>query len=80
MSERNEHLGQREELRARRKRVSAEVESHRDSLRAALPLTAENESLDGEHIVTLALALKERLDELRGLDRKIRILTRELGG
>lgn len=79
MSERREHLGQREELRVRRKRVLVEVISHRDSLRAALPMLEEH-SMDGEHIVALALALKERLDELHGLDRKISILTRELDG
>ena len=79
MSERREHLGQREELRARKKRVAAEVASHRDSLRAALPVAAESEELDGEHVLALAIALNERLEELKGLNRKITILTRELG-
>lgn len=80
MSERREYIGEREELRLRCKRVAVEVDSHRDSLRAALPLTAEHDALDGDHIVVLALALKERLEELRGLDRKVAILTREIGG
>lgn len=80
MSERRENLGQREELRLRRKRVAAEVESHRDSLRAALPLVVEVEELDGEHVLVLALAFKERLDELAGLDRKIATLTQLLEG
>lgn len=80
MSERRENIGQREELRTRRKRVAAEILSHRDSLRAALPVTASAEELEGEHVLALAIALNERLEELKGLDKKISILTREIEG
>jgi len=80
MSERRENMGHREDLRTRRRIVSAEVQSHKDSIRAALPAVAEAEEIDAERVLNLALALKESRDELAGLDRKIAILTRELEG
>lgn len=78
MSERRENMGHREDLRARRKIVAAEILSHKDSIRAAIPAVAEAEEIDAEHVLNLALAMKESRDELAGLDRKIAILTREL--
>lgn len=78
MSERRENMGHREDLRARRKIVATEVQSHKDSIRAALPAVAEAEEIDAERVLNLALAMKESRDELAGLDRKIAILTREL--
>lgn len=80
MNERRGYIGHREELRARRKRVAAEVLSHRDSLRAALPVTAEAGELEGEHVVALALALHERGLELAEIDKRITAITQELGG
>ena len=80
MSERRENMGHREDLRTRRKIVAAEVQSCKDSIRAALPVAAAPFELDAEHVLHLALALKEGCDELAGLDRKIQILTRELEG
>ena len=78
MSERRENLGHREDLRARRKQVAAEVLALRGSLRAALPVAGEAHEVDGDHVLSLALAMKEKCDELAGLDRKINILNREL--
>jgi hypothetical protein len=80
MSERRENIGHREDLRTRRKIVAAEITAARDSLRAALPLVSDPEQLDGDHVLSLALAMKERLTELHGLDNKIAILTRALEG
>lgn len=80
MSERRENIGHREDLRARRKIVAAEVNSCRDSIRSALPAVGDPEDILGDHVLNLALALKEKCDELSGLDRKIIILTRELEG
>jgi hypothetical protein len=80
MSERRENMGHREDLRTRRRIVAAEIQSHKDSIRAALPSVADAEEIDAERVLNLALALKESRDELAGLDRKIAILTRELEG
>lgn len=80
MSERLENIGQRETLRHQKKRLVAEATSHRDSIRAALPVTAEPHEIDGEYVTALAVSLNESLTELRGVDRKISILDRELGG
>lgn len=41
MSERTENIGQRETLRHVAKRLAAEAVSHRDSLRAALPVIGD---------------------------------------
>ena len=79
MSERLENIGKRETLRHARKRAAAEATSHRDSLRAALPLAAELNELDGDYIMALGISLAESLAELRGLDRKIAVLDSELG-
>lgn len=80
MSERRENIGHREDLRSRRKLVAAEIQALRDSIRAALPVVHEAHEVDGDHVLSLALSMKEKLDELAGLDRKIAILTRELDG
>lgn len=79
MGEREMNLGRRESLRQVEKRMEAEVVSHRDSLRAALPPAADVEDVDGERVVALAMALHEKLLELRGVRKKISILDRELG-
>lgn len=79
MSERVEHLGQRVELRQQKRRLTAEVEALRDKLRRALPAHEEAETLKGEEILDTAIALKTSLDELTAVERKIAILTRELG-
>lgn len=79
MSERTENIGQRETLRHIAKRLEAEAASHRDSLRAALPVAGEVENIDGGYVLSLAVALNEKVVELRGVHQKIAILDRELG-
>lgn len=79
MSERAEHMGQREELRRVRKIVEAEAASHRDSIRAALPLTGDIADIDAEYVMALGISLNEKILELRGVNKKIAILERELG-
>lgn len=80
MSERFENLGHRESLRQQRRRLAAEASSLRESVRAALPVVADPEQIDGDYVLDLALRLREVLAELEGLDRKIGILNRELDG
>ena len=79
MSERMENIGQRESLRHVRKRLEAEAASHRDSLRAALPIVGDVAAIDGEYVLSLAVALNEKTTELHGVNQKLAILDRELG-
>lgn len=79
MSEYRENIGHREELRRKRQRIVAEITSHRDSIRAALPVAGEVQDITGEYVVQLAASLHEALVELKGIDKKIGILTSELG-
>ena len=74
-----EEIGQREELRMRRKIIEAEIQSHRDSLLSALSIIHPLEGLQGEYIAALGVKLNERLMELDGVNRRIAILSRELG-
>lgn len=74
-----EEMGQREELRTRRKIIAAEVQSHRDSLLSALSIIHPIDELEGEYISALGIKLNERLMELKGVDKRIGILSRELG-
>ena len=76
---RQEYLGERESLRVKRKAIVAEVQSHRDSLLSSLSILHEPEELDGEYIAVLVVKLSERLLELKGVDKKIDVLNRELG-
>lgn len=80
MSERTENIGQRETLRHIAKRLEAEAVSHRDSLRAALPVAGEVAKINGEYVLSLAVALNEKVVELHGVHQKIAILNRELDG
>ena len=79
MSERTENLGRRVELRRERQRLAAESDGHRGLLRRQLPLDDEVDDLDGEGIFNSALALRQSLVELSGVNKKIAILNRELG-
>lgn len=80
MSERTENIGRRETLRHIAKRLEAEAASHRDSLRAALPVAGEPADIDGDYVLSLAVSLNEKVRELRGVNKKIAILDRELDG
>ena len=79
MSERHEMLGQRAALTPERQRLTVECEALRDTLRKALPLHEEVGALNGDKIATTAIALQNSLGELAGVNRKIDILSRELG-
>lgn len=76
---RQEYLGERDSLRVRRRIIVAEAQSHRDSLLSALSLLHEPEELDGEYIAVLGVKLSEVVQELKGVDKKIAVLSRELG-
>ena len=76
---RQEYLGERESLRVKRKAIVAEVQSHRDSLLSSLSILHEPDELDGEYIAVLGVKLSDRLLELKGVDKKIAVLNRELG-
>ncbi len=78
MSERNENIGRRETLRRTQKTLLAEIRSHRESIRAALPVGGEENDIDGDYLISLAVGINERLAELRGVMQKITILDREL--
>ena len=79
MSERHEMLGQRAELTGERLRLCTECEALRDALRKHLPLHEEVHSLNADKIATTAIALQTSLGELQGVQRKIDILSRNLG-
>ncbi|WP_301188374.1 hypothetical protein [uncultured Desulfovibrio sp.] len=76
---RTEFLGQREELRLRRKGVEAELKSHTDSLRSCLPIVGDLAELEGEYIMSLAIKINALVQELRGIKDEIAILERNLG-
>lgn len=76
---RTEYLGQREELRLRRKSIEAELKSHTESLRHCLPLIGSLADLEGEYIMTLGIKISHLVTELRGVNAEIAILERNLG-
>ena len=76
---RREFIGEREGLRVRRKAILAEVVSHRDSILSALSVIHEPEEINGEYVAVLGVKLNERLMELSGVDKKIAVLSREIG-
>lgn len=79
MSERTQYLGQRVELRQKRKILAVDVEAQRDRLRGLLSPLAELGDLDGESILDQAISLSQRLQELQGVDAKLAKLAEILG-
>ena len=79
MSERLENIGLRADLRMQKIRIETEVEALRDTLRRLLPKHEDVIELNGEKILNTAIALNTILEELKGIQRKIAILNRELG-
>ena len=79
MSERTEYLGQRVELRQKRKMLAGDIEAQRDRLRGLLSPIAEVGSLVGDTILDQALSLTQRLEELKGVDAKLAKLADILG-
>jgi hypothetical protein len=79
MNERTQYLGQRVELRQKRKILAGDIEAQRDRLRCLLNPIAEVGSLDGDSILDQALSLAQRLEELKGMDTKLAKLAEILG-
>lgn len=79
MSERTEYLGQRVELRQRRKVLVANLEAQRDRLRILLNPVDDPAALDGDAILDLAMALAQLREELGSLDTKLAKLAEILG-
>lgn len=79
MSERVQLLGHRSELRKQESRLRTEVEALRDKLRSLTLPHMEAHELNGDGIVDTAAALGVSLSELKGIQRKIDVLTGELG-
>lgn len=80
MSERTQYLGQRVELRQKRKILAVDVEAQRDRMRGLLSPLTEAGDLDGEGILAQAMGLSQRLQELQGVDAKLVKLAEILGG
>ena len=70
-------MGQREELRTRRKIIAAEVQSHRDSLLSALSIIHPIDELEGEYIAALGIKMNNLLIELKVISKRIVILIPE---
>lgn len=79
MSERTQYLGQRVELRQKRKILAVDVEAQRDRLRGLLNPLTEAGDLDGDGILDQAMSLSQRLQELQALDTKLAKLAEILG-
>jgi hypothetical protein len=79
MSERTEYMGQRAELRQKRKMLAGDVEAQRDRLRSLLNPITEVGALDGDSILDQAMSLSQRLEELKGIDGKLAKLASILG-
>ena len=73
-------LGQRAELKPERQRLTIESEALRDKCRSLLPLHEDVMKIDRVQFMAAAGALCASLSELLEIQRKIDILTRELGG
>ena len=79
MSEKVQMLGHRSELRKQESRLQTEVSALRDKLRSLTLPHLEAHELDGEAIVDTAAALGVSLSEFKGIQRKIAVLTSEIG-
>lgn len=79
MSERLAHLGERHDLMEQKKAVEAKAQSHRDSMRATMPMIGDVSLIDGNYVVQLAIALNEELVKLSGINRMLEVLNNELG-
>ncbi|MFI3271841.1 MAG: hypothetical protein R3Y11_07055 [Pseudomonadota bacterium] len=79
MSEYFEHVGQLEGLKKQVSICESAIQSHKESIRNHLPLLCEAQDIDGDLIVSMAIALNEKCMELRGLRKKMDILERAMG-
>lgn len=79
MSDRARMLGERVEIRRKRQRVGVNCCALQDRLRAFVSPTLQPEDMDGDSILDTAAVLHSELGELKILDRKLDVLTSELG-
>lgn len=79
MSERTENLGKRVELRQERLRLVSQAEALRSQIRRRLPVDEDVAGIDDEAVLASAISLGQVLTELRGLDKRLAVLDRELG-
>lgn len=79
MSERTQFLGQRVELRQKRQLLAVDIEAQRDRLRGLLNPVAEVGQLDGGGILSQAIVLNQRVDELKALDSTLNKIAEILG-
>ncbi|WP_027176463.1 hypothetical protein [Desulfovibrio aminophilus] len=79
MSERTVNLGKRVELRQQRMRLANEAAALRQQIRMALPVDEDVAGIDSDTILSGAISLDQVLAELRGLDKRLAVLDRELG-
>ena len=79
MSEYQENIGRRVELRQQRLRLVAECEALRERLRRLLPLDADVHCLDHEAVLSAAIAFDQSALELTAVDRKLTVLDSILG-
>lgn len=74
-----EYKGQMEDLKKRRQICESAINSHRESLRAALNPALDIEDIQSEYIMELAIALREDCLEYNNYSKKIAVLSREVG-
>ncbi len=79
MSEYFAHMGELEDLKKRREICVSAIASHRESIRAALPIAGDVEDIKSDYIMQLSITLNERCLELKGFDKKILVLSRAVG-
>lgn len=79
MSEYQENIGRRVELRQQRLRLVAECEALRERLRRLLPLEVDVHCLDHEAILNTSIAFDQSAIELAEVDKKLNVLDSILG-
>lgn len=74
-----EYKGQMEDLKKRRQICESSINSHRESLRAALNPALDIPEIQSEYIMELAIALREDCLQYAEYSKKIHVLEREVG-
>lgn len=74
-----EFKGQMEDLKKRRQICESAINSHRESLRAALNPVLDIEDIQSDYIMELSIALREHCIEYTEYSKKIAVLSREIG-
>ncbi len=74
-----EFKGQMEDLKKRRQICESAINSHRESLRAALNPALDTNEIQSDYIVELSIALREDCIQYNAYAKKIAVLQREIG-